>query len=260
MAEELKKPLDSHTLYPQMMQATKLLILDYDVTRYHSFDLFRYLLLDEEMFRKCHAKYLPMIQSKDIGEQILFYMRNCPNVSPFDNFKHLKDTIQLQEFEDRLNAAFGDERMLASPTDVSSRLGIIFSKSNITGYRLKYAKDPYNPEFHDQVKTFTSDHVMDLRMAVEIIKKFGINAVMVSSIDLAVLLGAVLANHGWTSPITFIVGSYFYNYDMETGQLKHYREMNILEYSYKHEFGIFDPYTGLNSRRKDDEYAKGDPV
>ena len=252
MAGESKKPLDSHTLYPQMMQATKLLILDYDVTRYHSFDLFRYLLLDEEMFKKCYAKYLPLIQSKDIGEQILFYMRNCPNMSPFDNFKHLKNTVHIQELEDRMNEAFGDERMLSTPTDLSSRLGIIFSRSNITGYRLKYAKDPFDPEFNDQVKTFTSDHVLDLRMAVEIVKKFGINAVMVSSIDTAVLLGAILVRQGYTSPISFIVGSYFYNYDEQTGQLNQYRAMNVLEYSYKYEFGVFDPYTGLNTQRKDE--------
>lgn len=240
--------LDSHTLFPTMMQATRLLILDYDVTRYHSFDLFRHLLRDRDMFMHCDPELLKMVQSPDVGKQILHYVRNNPNINPYDNFTLTKDQIKISEFESRLNNSM--DEMLITPTDIGVRLGIVFNRPNITGYALRYKTDKYEPVNISLVKTYLSDHILDLRMALAIIEHHSINAVMLSSVDLALFLSQKLVSAGRTSPMSFMIADYFYNHDPETRLLRNVPYLYQYEQLYKFEYGVFDPYTGLNINRK----------
>ena len=89
-------------------------------------------------------------------------------------------------------------------------------------------------------------------MALAIIEKHNINAIMLSSMDLAILIAEKLALAGITRSITFIVGNYFYNYEPDTGMLRNALLLYRLERKYKHEFGVFDPYTGLDAQSRGD--------
>lgn len=241
--------MDSHTLFPTMMQATRLLILDYDVTRYHSFDLFRHLLRDEKMFMQCDPAILNLIYKKPIDEQILQYVRHNQNINPYDNFMSTKNQIKITEFENRLMGHMGN--LLVTPTDVGERLGMVFNRPNISGYILRYKSDPYIPAEADLIKTYKSDHILDLRMALAIIEHHSINAIMLSSVDLALFLSQKLVSAGRTSPISFMIADYFYNHDPETKLLRNVPYLYQYEQMYKFEYGVYDPYTGLNMQRKE---------
>ena len=241
--------MDSHTLFPTMMQATRLLILDYDVTRYHSFDLFRHLLREEEMFMHCDPVILNLIHKKPIGEQILQYVKHNPNINPYDNFSSTKDQVKITEFENRLTRQMSE--LLVTPTDIGERLGMVFNRPNITGYTLRYKSDPYIPADDNLVKTYTSDHILDLRMALAIIEHHSINAVMLSSVDLALFLSQKLISAGMISPMSFMIADYFYNHDPDTKLLRNVPYLYQYEQLYKFEYGVYDPYTGLNMQRKE---------
>lgn len=248
MSDEKKKLVDSHTLFPEMMQGTKLLILDYDITRYHSFDLFRFLLLDKKMFCSCDQKFLPFVKMKDIGEQVFFYMRKNSNINPYDNFELTRDQYKITEYENRLNGFLNHPKMKMTPTDLDKRLSVLFERNNVTGFLLKYEKDPHIAGFSEYVKTYTSNHILDLRMALAIITKEQINSMILSSVDVAVLIAEALVKAKITHPITFMICSYYYNYDPNTNLMRHLKMMNILEYQYKHEFGLINPFTGLTQK------------
>ena len=244
--------VDSHTLYPSMMQMTRLLILDYDVTRYHSFDLFRYLLTDREMFFQCDQHLLEIAKRQGLAEQIIFYMRHCSNINPYDNFKGYKNTMKIDGLESKLNQLLSEDKLKTTQTNVAQQLRVIFDRPGITGYMLKYTEDKSTTDFDDKVKIYRSKNILDLRMALAIIQKHGINAIMVSSVDVAILVAEHLIKLDITYPITFIIGTYYYNYNPDTGIMNKIDLMNVLEFKYKHEFGLFDPYSGINFTRKED--------
>lgn len=235
----------SQTYFPQMMQNTRLLILDYDVTRYHSFDLFRYLLLDKELFMQCDPAFIPMIRESDPRKQIKLYMNNATSLNPYDNFIHLKDQLKIRDVEDRFNQFIGNEAVHTTYTDLYHQLGILFDRSGVSGYILKYTKDPHNVPWENVAKVYTTDHMMDLNMATAVVTKHRINAIITSSIDIAILLGCRLETAGYYDQITFIVGGYPYNYNPETKSFRHLEDMNLFEYTRKHEFGVFVPFSGL---------------
>lgn len=244
----------SRELFPTMMQNTKLLILDYDVTRYHSFDMFRYTLMDKSWFHRCDPAIRDaFVHDRTIEKQVLRYMRTCSHINPFENFSPEDPTYRTTaELEDHMNEVFEDKLMLTTPTDIASRLGIIFSRQSIDGYWLKYKKDPHQLPYQDDLTIYTSDHVLDLRMALAIIEQHQINAIMLSSVDLAIILCVKLEQYKIKRPISFIIGTYFYNYEPDTGIMKRLQEMNAIEYNRKHEFGIFNPFSGLEENRKEE--------
>lgn len=246
-----KPQVDSNTLWPGMMQKTRLLILDYDVTRYHSFDLFRYLLWSSyDTFKQCDPKYLPMLTVRDLTHQILFYSRNCDTINPYDNFSHTRGTVDLKGLEDHFQVMFADTSAKIVPTDISIQYDTVFHRPNIHGYLLRFKNDPHKPVFYDKVTVYESEHILDLRMAFTIVQKHNINAVMISSVDLAVLLAEKLLAAGNRNPISFIIGSYFYNYDPELKTMRHLDRMELLEYKLKHEFGVFDSFSSLSYKQR----------
>ena len=252
---ELKNP--TQELFPSMMQNTRLLILDYDVTRYHSFDMFRYMLMDRTWFDRCDPSFRdPFVQDRTVEKQVLRYMRTCSHINPFDNFKDVdnsKNYHRVLEMEDKMNEIFSEKLLLTTETDIAARLGIIFERKSITGYWLKYKNDPHQLPFQNELTVYTTNHVLDLRMALAIISQCQINSIILSSVDLAVILCVMMEEHGIKWPISFIIGTYFYNYDPKTGVMNRLQEMNALEYNRKHEFGIFNPFSGLEQQRKEEQ-------
>lgn len=250
------QPLDSHILYPSMMQTTRLLILDYDVTRYHSFDVFRYLLLDKDFFMKCKKEFYPIIKEGDYWDKVVFYMENCPNFNPFDNFEDAK-ALSIFDVDRMINDTLGQENIQVTRTDLDKQFDVVFDKPTINGFLLQYKNDK-PPSFSEKVKRYESDRILDLRMAMAIIQKENINAIMVSSVDLAVLIAQRMMKHKIERSMTFIIGNYWYNYDPSTKLMRHMQMMNLFELKKKHEFGIFDPYGSLHYKRKLEQESSND--
>lgn len=239
---------DSHTRYPQMMQNTRLLIIDYDTFRYTSFDLFRYLLTDRQMFETCDPKMRSLVLHQDFPRQVCRYERGCPHFSPYECFAGHAD-ITLDEYEERLCAQL--PKLKTTPTDLCDRFGVVFERHTITGYLLRYTEDTFKLPFDRLVTTYRSHRILDLNKACDIVKKHQINAVMVSSVDLAVVLTAKLQSAGVTSPMSFVIGSYAYNMEPGTGMLRLVPEMLAYEQKFRHEYGMYEPFTNLTAMKED---------
>ena len=245
MGDENKILNPTQEYFPQMLQATRLLVLDYDVTRYHSFDLFRFLSTRRELFDDCDERirnlYHPTV------DQLAWYYQNAYSMNPYDHFTKLNGIIDASEMENRINNILQDELMRITPTDLNHQLGILFERNNVEGYLLKYTNDPHTVGWSDLVKVYTTDHLFNYNMAIAIIQKHRINAIMISSVEAAIVLCIKLEGYGYREPISFIIGDYGYNYEPD-GAIKRIREMGQFEYARKHEFGFFRPYAGLKSR------------
>lgn len=252
--EEIQKTRPSVDLFPQMMSSTRMLIVDYDVTRMHSFDIFRMLLLDDKLVYNLVPQLQPILTAESLEEQLGFYIRFADSLSPYDNFTNVKDVLNLSEYEDIIPDLINSPMIKETPTDIMDQFGIIFSRNNITGYILRYESDHTEIPWIDRVKSFTSKHILDMRMASAIVEQYRINAVMCCSIESAILLCKRLESIKYTEPITFIIGRYAYNFDpehpklMRLGLAMYYYTMN-----YKYEFGMFSPYATLQlpNRRED---------
>jgi len=247
--EEKIKP-DSRTMFPHMMQTTRLLILDHDVFRYHSFELFRYILRQPGMLKECDPKILSLVLNQQtLSDQIYRYERGCPNLNPYDCFPKYRGTMHTQEYEKRLVANLPNLKVI--PTDIARKFNVIFDRHTITGHVLRYNDDQFELPFDDAIRTHRSDNILNLNAALELIMTNRINAVMVCSSDLAVILAAKLTQRGITWPMSFIIGSYGYNMGQD-GQLRLVAQMFAYEQHYKHEFGMYEPFTGLMLQHKEE--------
>ena len=237
-------------LFPQMLEKTKLLILDYDVTRYHSFDFFRKLLLDRDMFIHLKPEFLPFVRMSDSLDQLWWFIRNNRMINVYDNFTNTDHTIGLLDYENILAEASQGEQMYTTLTDVAKQFYVVFDKKSVTAYWLRYKHDTFHIAGEEKLHVYRTEHVMDLRMATALIIKENINCVMVAYSELMILLIQNLLRHSYTKPISFIMANYAYNYDPKTGIMRNIPLMNKLEYNYKHEFGLFDPFSGLHEERR----------
>lgn len=250
-------------LFPDMMKATRLLIIDHDICRYHSFDLLRYQLYLDAMdrsgvgmkhFTSIKPEYQYLLNAKtELASLVYFAQRQVHQFNVYDCFDYDLGVHGNTGYGIKLRDMMQDPAAKITPTDVNSRFGIIFDRKNITGFILRYPDDQNKPEYFDKLTPYTDPNLLDLNAAVEIILKHQINAVMICTAELAVRLAATLYKSGYTKPISFIIGRYAYNFFCENGKMVYplfNKEMGVLEANLKHEFGYFDPFTGLTYRAK----------
>ena len=240
-------------LFPDMMKATRLLIIDHDVTRYHSFDLLRYTLFTrEDLFGTLKPEYYQLIvPHQEVADQVQFMRTNVPVFNIFEMFNKDEDARTPSVYVSKIREMFADKHAKITPTDISTRFDIVFDNPSITGYLLQYKGENHHPSCYRKMTVYESENLLDLNMAVKIIQKHSINAVMICSNEMALRLVISLARSGYTTPITFIIGRYAYNFHMNENRcvLPTYNsEIGIAEIQYKHEFGFFDPFSGLTYR------------
>lgn len=260
LADQINKPSklpnDSKSLFPRMMESTRMLIIDHDMTRFHSYELFSHLINDFDNFTQVDYKFLTeLVNQPDQQHRVLYYMRNMKDMNPLSAFPKLlgdSDPEDYSKYEDLLNQEFG-KLTKTIPTDLSFRLGSFFRDKTVTGYMLRYTKDTSEIDYEEDLKkVYRTDHILDLAMAVAIIQEHRINSIMISSSELMVALIYYLYKAGYTTPINFFVASYRYNYD-ENGFFKNLDYMNKFQFGLKHEFNLIDPLTSLSSMRKQEE-------
>lgn len=250
-------------LFPDMMKATRLLIIDHDVCRYHSFDLLRYqLYLDavrlgdvgKKHFVSINPEYKCLLSAKtELASQVQFAQRQVCQFNVFNCFGYDLGVHDSVTYTVKIHDMLQDPAAKITPTDVNSRFGIIFDRKNITGYILQYTGDTNHPNYMDKLTQFNDPMLLNLNTAMDIIMEHQINAVMICSTELAVKLAAALYQAGYKKSITFIIGRYAYNFRCEDGKMIEpllNKEMGVLEVNLKHEFGYFDPYSGLTYRER----------
>ena len=238
--------------FDRMVNTARILIIDHDINRYHSFELYSYLLTKREYFFNSIDKpfLIDFINQSTLNKKVTYYISKSPHLNPYHHFNGYENVTDT-EYEDGLKSAMSELHVI--PTDISDRLSPLLYNESVEGYLLKYSFDNHKSSYEDQVKVFKSEHILDGTFATEIIRKFKINTVFVSSIDLAILISLRLYQLEYKDSITFYVGIYRYNYDPETKSMKHTSAVAGLEYAVKHSFMSIDPFTSL-SYDKDSQY------
>lgn len=241
---------------------TKLMILDFDVTRYHSFDLFRYLLLDRDFFMHLDPIMLPLIQGcKPIAEQVDYYRSTCTNLNPFDNFTHTKGTVTAAQLDQQMNSMFANKAAKITETQLNVSLYPLLCSDKVSAVYVKYRNDPHKADCVDytNVKTEQVDEMFCPPKIAKYIIQSGINALMISSIDLAILIAKELIARDYHEPMTIMVCNYRYNYINVTlamagneviQVMNHPAEITILTERYQYEFCAIDPFTGLTTCKR----------
>jgi len=250
-------------LFPDMMKATRLLIIDHDICRYHSFDLLRYQLyrdtldrsgVGQKHFMSIKPEYQTLLNAKiELAYLAQYAQHNVSQFNVYDCFGFDLGINSVDRYAIKVHDMLKDPAAKITPTDVNNRFEIVFDRKNITGYILQYANDPNHPTYMDKLTAYTDPNPLDLDAAIDIIQKHQINAVMICSAELAVRLATKLYEAAYTKAITFIIGRYAYNFHNENGRAVYplfNHEMSILEAKLKHEFGYFDPFSGLTYRSR----------
>lgn len=247
------------TLWPGMMQHTRLLLVDYDVCRYHSYDMMQWQLAydslhgDPKHFMSIRKDLRQILDRKiDEAKQVRFAQVKFDQMNIYNLFERNPmngKVITNSEYENKLKEMFRDKKARITPTDISYRFSIVFNRQDITGYLLRYKDDPHKPDFYDQVTPIEVDSLLDIFQLAKIVQDYHINAIMMSSSELVIILISQLIKAGYRQAITFICGRYAYNYQYSEYQKKLVPKFNDimgeLEISHKHEFGVYEPFTGL---------------
>lgn len=257
--------VDTHVLYPEMMKVTNLLIVDYNVLRYHSFDWIRYKMMDLAYFDGLSPSYSFLKTETNLANMIHMAKNTITSADPMSVFKQWCEPNSHKFPEDltkELIQMFNSNIERVTMTDLSKRIGIIFGRGDIHGFVVKFKSDKKTEyDLPNNVKIVESDDMFNIDWLLNFIISNNINAVMVDSVDLAIALAM-------KTPIqtSFMFGTYRYNFQMyyksDTVHMpivKGVRQMNVLEFKRKHEFGTFDPFGDLTEyeRRK---YYDANPI
>lgn len=237
---------------------TKLMILDFNVMRYHSFDLFRYLLLDHEYFIHIDPSMVPMVKDQlPIAELIDFYRNNSLTLNPFDQFTHTADRISAVELDYHTRRMCADSKAIITETQLGYNLYPVICANSVDTTYVHYRDDPFTPEFvnYSNVKVIGVDQIFHPPGIAKYIMENTINAIMIGSVDLAILIAKELIVNQYHEPITIMVCNYRYNFqdqpipmlDNKTIRvMNHSAEIVYLTDRYQYEFCAIDPYTGLS--------------
>lgn len=250
-----------------MMKKTKLLILNHDVVRYHSFDLLRYQLFRDtqtgqfEHFASILPEYQLFLHAKtDVAEQVKFMQKHVKCFNVYECFSDPMGVTNVAAYTEKI------QEMLQAPygnytrTDIASTFQIVFERKDIEGYVLQYTHETCKPNwYHDFVTVYEDPFLLNLDAATDIIVENNINAVMLCSSELALRLASRLIERGYHNAMTFLIGRYGYNFqfdDAGTWTLPIFNaELGLLEINYHYEIGYFDPYTGLTRQNKYAEFV-----
>ena len=258
----------------------RILIVDYDVLRYHSFDMFRWLIRDPNYFIRIHDEEFRksfVSVGRNVMDQVDMFLSTCPSVSPFELFDHVPETNQerLMRFLDRMLVS---KTAKTTHTDLSVQFCSILNTAGISLFVRRHTNDNtshlmLSAPSRRPIQIDRSDRLLDTNEIVSYIQENRINMLICSSIELATSVGVQLIAHGYKDPMSIMFGRYRYNYfDLECSKdfksnrptvpiLRTIHICNELESQYQYEFGVFDPFTGISDvkyitrRQNDDQHS-----
>lgn len=244
--------------FSRMVNTARMLVIDHDINRYHSYELYSFLLKDKKYFMDSNDRnfLVDFVNLPTANKKLTHYLSKSPYYNPFHHFNSTKE-LPDEKYEDYLNNVFSEIPLFS--TDISYRFSTLFYNKTVQGYLLKYSNDNHKCGYEDQVKVFTSHHLLDGVFAARLITKFQINAVIVASIDVALNIQAMLHKLEYKTPMNYYIGIYRYNFDPETRTMKNGPIIAGLEYSETHSFITIDPFTNLSYDKESqyDVYEEG---
>lgn len=260
MAETKKEPNLFQSLWPSMFQHTRLLILDHDVFRFHSLDLFRWQLAQDSK-NKDYAHFIsvePSVRIAWLGgkkversQLIHTFQGNNDFVNVYENFLGYEVPSFPDGYEEKLHQLFADEKMPIIRTDLFYTMEPVFSRKDMTTYIMHYKNDSNKLDF-PSTKIIPVKTMFDVDAITDFIIHNRINAMMLGSIDICISIIDKLLLKGFKSPITCMTGLYKYNYGFNEmlgcPEPKFNRECGLMQLEYEYEFASFDPFTGITGQ------------
>ena len=257
---EIEGPNLFQTLAPDMMKKTRLLVVNHDTLRYHSFDMLRHQLYldvkekDFEHFSSLKETFRPFWKvEKYVGDQVDLLRSECYHLNVFECFQKSLSVDTLQKYNERILQMVQSGESHITPTDLGIRLGIVFDRKDVTGFVLQHKGEKYKPEWYHKVTVYETDDILDPNgeTIVDLIEQQNINAVFLPDVESIIRTVNHMVNRGRTEHITFIHANYAYNYELKNGmRLRKYGELlDLIERTYRHEMGVFDPFTGISTMK-----------
>lgn len=197
------------------------------------------------------APYRKLLNGRDeLLEQIHFMQNHVDVFNIYDMFDKDDGIHTMDEYSKKVREMITSDQAKITPTDITSKFEVVFDRQDITGFLLQYEGETNRPNFYDKLTVYETTNPLDVSVIADVIKSNSINAVMISSSERTTRLLEYLITHNITHPITFIIGRYAYNFHMNDGKCEYplfNREFGISEIRFKHEFGFFDPYSGITT-------------
>lgn len=233
----------------------RMLIIDYDVCRFHSFDLFRFILLDYEYFKRLKPEFAPFVQFKILDDQVDFYRSHCTSFNPFNHF-NLEHPVTGEILCNYLVDILKHPKMKSVMTDITTRFDAAISALHANCTLLQLNNDLNRPTFFDQIETITTDIIFDPAFVSHLVIDMNINTIMVSSIEYAMILASYLIKMGYKIPIEWYIAKYYYNYEKieikgrKLPIIKCVNQMQQLHETLRYSFQLFDPFSTLTYKNK----------
>lgn len=242
-----------------IMKNTRLLIIDHDVCRYHSFDLMMWTLYrlvrdgNFDRYSTLRSEYYPLVDpNSTVADRVMCLKTYARSIDPSACFDQEDEVMSISEYDALVGRMLSSGDAWTTPTDLSVRLDPIFERRDMTGFLLRYPNDVNHPIYEEKLTVIEDANVNDTELGAGLIIQNRINAVMLASVDQAIDLTASLSKNGYGEHITFMIGRYGYNYEFEDGRPyypKHNEILGQFELKYHHEYGYFDPFTGISNQR-----------
>ena len=233
-----------------------LLLIDYDLTRFHSFDLFRWCLLDHDLFQHAMPELKKIVQLPEVADQVNFYRLNCVSFNPLDHFTTYKDQPGNDHafLTQVLNQMYGHPMERITTTDLDYRMDAVFANRNLHVTLLKMKNDSHYPRFLDFVKNVDVvewDSLFCPHDLAQYTIEHGINAVMCGSAELLLPYLVLLTSMNYRKPMQVFIGKYAYNYEWKQLNGTSFRmlgrtvEFAAMSERMKYSFATIDTYSGL---------------
>lgn len=236
-----------------MLQDAKILIVDHNITRFHTYDVFTWLLHDLSRFttvyETCPNELEEFVKLHDPVEKLRWAYSNftvefCKKV-----FRNYGEYLKI------FTEAMHNEDMHYTPTALTSSICDVFSNPHVTGSFLIQSDDMktydrYLSEDLDQFKVFKTSNIFDTDMIADIINTSKYTGCFIDNIE------SVMKLSYHTEGVTYMIPTYRFNFNAD-GKVAGFGHLTLAELKNKNEYGFFNPYH-FTTKREDAKKDESD--
>lgn len=234
MADE-KPVVENPTLeyYPEMLRSEKLLVVDHNILRFHTFDLLQRLLLEKDHFirmLKAWPQLETFVRAQSQQERLKWaYL----NLSPDACKAIFGDTEQYHAL---LKQYISDEKMLDTPTALTYGIADVFASPYVSGTILRQKGDKRpDKDLKDTFDIHWATNIGDMNLLADFILSNGYTAVIIDTSQKAATLSYK------TNEVVYMIPTYRFNFS-EDGKFLGMTHFTLTELQNKNSYGVFHPY------------------
>lgn len=237
-------------LGPTGTKPINILVIDHDVTRYHSLDLLRHMLYRDsrignvEHFSSLKPEYGFLVSGKPYDDIVNDARINIGEFNVLNCFSR-ETPASMGEYAKALESCMIANDSKITETDMNSDFGNLFRHREISGSLLRYRSDRHVPPWAGGVTVYEETNILDPAIATSIIARRRVGVVLLSSTAMALDVAEMMRIYDIDIPVTFIIARYGYNFTRSDGSLSYPMfgdEMNRETREYHHDFGFFNPF------------------